>query len=323
MDRHSELAAFKRLDLVQYCQSRSFVIDQRASSRSAIVLRSPSDEKIGVSKSTEGTFIFYDYKGGRGGSIIDFCQWLDGGTLGEVRKTLRAYDPTSFSVPSALPFKLVSSTHDETKVLAAWMQARSIGASGHPYLTQYRRIALEVQTAPLFRDRIRIDSRSNALFPHFSTKGTLCGFEIKNGGASKKSFTGFSPNGLKGLACSRPRETDCEMVVCETAIDMLSLASIEGIEKRRFFSTGGQVSEMQLEALQSAASRMPTNSTRILLALDNDKAGHELARRIADALSNSKLKVVPYFPPDPGADWNDMLQRTIRESNRTPEPIKS
>ena len=171
-------------------------------------------------------------------------------------------------------------------------------------MTDVRGISADVQSHPIFRDRIRIDRRGNAVFPHFNP--SLCGFELKNGNATKTTFTGFSPGGVKALACSRPRETDRIAIICETSVDMLSLADLEGTKERRFFSTAGQISPMQMECLRSAISKM--NHPTVLLAFDHDDGGRKLANQVTEALQGINADLIEHFPPTPGDDWNDVLK---------------
>lgn len=305
-DRNTELENFKRINLCDYAASRGFVADRRASSKHSMVMRHPRGDKLIIGRDSSGKYYYFNAKGADAGTIIDLCQMLDGGSLGDVRKTLRAVDGSIHrQAPSSpLPFVLQPSEHDAAGVLAAWMVMKPV-QTGHAYLTEFRGISTVVQTDPIFRDRIRRDKRNNAVFPHFNQSG-LCGFELKNGNATGTTFTGFSPGGVKALACSRPRETDREMVVCETAIDMLSLADLEGTAERRFFSTAGQISPMQAECLRSAAANMPQGS-RIVLALDNDQGGRKIAAGLREALQSTGLPLIEHFPHHAGRDWNDVL----------------
>ncbi len=306
--RSDELDRFKRIDLVAYAGTRGFVVDRRASSRNSIVMRHANGDKIGVGKTPAGTFVYYNFKGDDSGTIIDLVQTLDGGSLGDVRKVLRDFDGSvAMHAPSpTLPFKLQPSQHDASRVLAGWMKSKPIGAKGHPYLNEFRGISVDVQHDPIFKGRIHIDSRGNAVFPHYNQSG-LCGYELKNGNASGTTFTGFSPGGVKGLACSRPRPDDREMIVCETAIDMLSVATLEGAHGKRFFSTAGQISPMQAVCLRSAADKMPRSDSRIVLALDHDQGGQMIAAQIREALGSMSLPIVEHYPPSKGSDWNDVL----------------
>ncbi|QDT57093.1 hypothetical protein Pan44_51590 [Caulifigura coniformis] len=301
--RADELEDMKRIDLRQYAASRGFVFDRRHSSRSSAVMRHPNGDKLIVAKNSQGQYVYFNAVGDDNGTIIDLIQSRDRVSLGEVRKLLRPWlgrDPAPLRDLPTLPIDLQPSEHNTAQVLADWMKARPIGPT-HSYLEVERRIPVEVLHDPIFRDRIRRDDRHNALFSHFNQAG-LCGFEIKN-----RSWTGFSPGGIKGLACSRPRPDDREMVVCETAIDMLSYAALKGIPGRRFFSTAGQISPMQAECLRSAFRNMPPGST-VILAFDHDDGGRTLAVQVRDALGPTGCAITEDFPQQPGADWNDVLQ---------------
>ena len=309
--RNDELEEMKRIDLAQYVASRGFVLDRRQSSRSSLVMKHPNGDKLIIAKTPGGQFVYFNAKGSDNGTIIDFVQARDRASLGDVRKLLRPW-LASGGCPVAdlptLPIVLQPSEHDAAQVLAQWLKARPIGQTQR-YLEQERRIPAEVLRHPIFRDRIRVDDRQNVLFSHFNQAG-LCGFEIKNTG-----WTGFSPGGIKGLACSRPQPDDHTIIVCETAIDMLSYATLKGVTGKRFFSTAGQISPLQAECLRSAAQKLPENAV-IVLAFDNDAGGHQLAEQIQNALASVERTVITDFPEPAGADWNDVL----RDRHR-PEPV--
>jgi len=310
--RSTELEDMKRIDLCQYVASRGFVLDRRQSSRSSVVMRHANGDKLIIAKSPNGQYVYFNAKGSDNGTIVDFIQSRDRVSLGEVRKLLRPWLTSGGSFPTdlpMLPITLQPSQHDAAQVLANWLKARPLGRS-NPYLEQERGIPAAVLHHTVFRDRIRVDERSNILFPHFNAAG-LCGFEIKNVG-----WTGFSPGGIKGLACSRPRPDDHTMVVCETAIDLLSYATIKGIDGHRFFSTAGQISPLQAECLRSAAGNMSEDST-VVLAFDNDEGGDRLAAQVRDALHSTGRTIRTDFPARRGADWNDVLRERERSATRS------
>lgn len=301
--RPDELDAMKRIDLCQYAASRGFVVDRKQSSRASAVMRHSNGDKLIISKQSNGQYVYFNAKGNDNGTIIDLIQTRDRVKLGEVRKMLRPWLNGNYSPPPndpVLPISLQPSEYDAARVLANWMKTRPITDKCR-YLEEERCIPLEIIQDEIFRDRIRVDERRNSVFPHFSKTG-LCGFELKNRG-----FTGFSPGGVKGLACSRPQPDDNQMVVCETAIDMLSYAALKGTQGRRFFSTAGQISPMQAECLRSAAEKMPHSAT-IILAFDNDEGGHKLSDHVSEALIGAGRTITNEFPPIAGMDWNDVLQ---------------
>ncbi|WP_437186710.1 DUF3991 domain-containing protein [Planctomicrobium sp. SH668] len=313
MSREQELEEFKKLDLCQYAASRGFVLDRRQSSRSSAVLKHSNGDKLIVAKNRNGQFMYFNAKGNDNGTIIDFVQSRERCSLGEVRKLLRPWLNGTASPPptsQTLPIDLQPSEHDAALVLGRWLQAKPIGQT-HPYLETVRHIPRAVLKHPIFEDRIRIDARGNALFPHYNQAG-LCGFETKNIG-----WTGFSPGGIKGLACSRPRSDDREMVICETFIDLLSYATLRGIDGKRLFSTAGQISPLQAECLRSAVLNMPAGS-RVVLALDHDDGGKTLAEQIRDALAQTGCDIIEDLPLQPGDDWNDVLRQSVPPQDRVP-----
>lgn len=302
LSRSDELEAMKRIDLCQYVASCGYVLDRRQSSKCSAVMRHPNGDKLIIARVKSGHFVYMNAKGSDKGSIIDFVQARDRLSLGEVRKKLRPWLKGGSALRTRLPeapIEIQPSDHDAASVLAAWLQAKPIDET-HPYLEQDRCIPRWVLQHPKFHDRIRIDARGNVVFPHFNREG-ICGFEMKNRG-----WTGFSPGGVKGLACSRAEEGDCEMVICETAIDMLSLAALEGVDGRRFFSTAGRISPLQEKLLLSAVEKIPEKG-RILMAFDNDEGGRKLARQLRAVIPDPAGRVVDHFPIQAGQDWNEVL----------------
>ena len=306
LSRSEELEEMKRIDFCQFASSRGYVLDRRESSRSSAVLRHSNGDKLIVGRSKSGHYIFFNVHGQDRGTIIDFVMTRDRVSLGGARKVLRSWigsDPLPQPTSPTRPFSLQPSEHNAAGVMARWLQATPIRTT-HPYLERARGIPCTVLTDPIFQDRIRIDRRGNALFPHYNQDDELCGFELKNRG-----FTGFSPGGIKGLANSHRRPDDHVWVICETTIDLLSLAAIEGTGGRRFTSTAGQVSERQ-QSLITTELGMFSDPPTVLLAMDNDPAGRRLADRIRTLLIDAGVDqtlIHTHLPSVEGADWNDML----------------
>ncbi|WP_050769464.1 DUF3991 and TOPRIM domain-containing protein [Blastopirellula marina] len=308
--RTDELEDFKsQINFCQYASSRGFTLDPKQSSRSSAVMRHANGDKLIVARSPNRHWIYFNVHDSRDrGTIIDFVQIRDRLSLGEVRKELRPWigrhETITVVKPPSFP-ELTPVEHDVTRVLDVWIKAQSISGS-HVYLEQMRKIPPAVLSDPIFADRIRIDDRGNALFPHFGGDG-LCGFEIKN-----NNFTGFSPGGVKGLWCSRLQADDRKLVICETAIDALSYAALFGAKRTRLVSTAGQISPVQAKLLQSAAEKLPCNG-EIVLAMDNDPGGRQLVETISGVLAEIDLtnKLLVVRQPDvEGEDWNDVLKRT-------------
>ncbi len=310
-----ELEQFKtQINLCDYAESLGFTFDRKQSSKRNAVMRHASGAKIAILKRSTGHWVYINTHGSDSGSIVDFVQAQKSLSIGKVRKELRPWISGTVSLRSREPelkeaYSLEPADQDLAQVADSWMRAK-LRRSTDRYLRS-RGIPEAVLNDPIFLDRIRVDDRNNTIFPHWNAASDLCGFEIKN-----DSFTGFSPGGEKGLWCSRPRMVDRVMVICETAIDSLSVATLFGTEAKRFFSTAGQCSPHQIDCLASAAENMPDNSS-IWLAVDNDDGGKRLASLIRKELEakTANISIVDKIPEQIGSDWNDVVRARLTTSN--------
>ena len=218
MNPDIELDAFKReIDLRQFAASFGYEMDRRESWRGSTVLRRGGD-KIVVKRNHNGHYVFFSLRDDRdNGTIIDFVQRRQHLTLGAVRQTLRPWIGRPAAVLPLFP-KLAPTRPDLVQVETEYR--RMAKALRHPYLEQVRCVPATLLGAPRFVDRVRIDTRGNAVFPHFDGAG-LCGYEIKN-----QRFTGFAAGGQKGLWLSHSRPNDRRLVLAESAIDALSHAAL-------------------------------------------------------------------------------------------------
>jgi hypothetical protein len=301
-----ELEAFKlRIDLRQYAQSLGYQKDRRESSANSWIMRNAQDDKIIVARSSKDRH--WAYKSvrdpdGDTGSIIDFLQKRRGLSLGRVRQELRPWIGRPSAPPSLFP-PMVPVRLDRGAVEVEY--ARMQLAPKHAYLEQERRIPAALLASPRFLGRVRIDSHSNAIFPHFDLSG-LCGFEKKNRG-----FTGFASGGTKGLWESHDLPDDHCLIVAESAIDALSYAALFPDGRARYRSIGGQVNEQQPALIRAAILDLPDGS-EVIAATDNDDAGRKLAAMLEKAVTDAGRPAVAFrahFPVNEGADWNDALRQ--------------
>jgi hypothetical protein len=309
-----ELERFKTaVNLSEFAASKGYELDRRTSSRNSAVMRHPNGDKIIIARDDDRTWIYFSVRDDRdNGTVIDFLQNRGGGSLGKVRKALRAWLGEVRTVGAQLPIfarELVPMSRDQAVVRLEWEKARD--CTSLPYLTS-RGLGSEVLTLPRFAGRVRVDRRNNALFPHYDKEG-LCGYEVKN-----KGFTGFAPAGIKGLWYSAARSTDFWLVFVESAIDAYSFHLIHGGDGARYMSTGGEFNPQQrgnldLEQpglLRLAMEKMP-EGTVIILGFDNDPPGEALANEVK-ALAPSGRQVRRMLPDAAsGKDWNDMLKARL------------
>jgi hypothetical protein len=300
----AELERFKTgVNLSEFAASKGYVLDRRESSRNSAVMRHPDGDKIIIAKNeASGDWMYFSVRDDRdNGTVIDFLQNRGGGSLGEVRKTLRAWSRGSRPVGVQLPAfacELLPISRDRAGVIQAWERARACTAL--PYLTS-RGLGPDVLALPRFAGCVRVDQRENALFPHFDKDG-LCGFEIKN-----KGFTGFAPGGVKGLWYSKAKSTDHWLVLTESAIDAYSFQVLHGGDSARYMSTGGALNFQQPALLRGAMEKMPEGSV-IILGFDLDEGGEKLVQEVA-AFAPAGRQLRRMLPEaGTGKDWNEALK---------------
>ena len=146
------------------------------------------------------------------------------------------------------------------------------------------------------------------IFPHWNLDG-ICGYEVKN-----RDFTGFAPGAEKGLWGSQLTEHDERLVICETAIDALSYATLHDTGNTRFISTAGTLNPIQPELLARAMQKLPPDG-KIILAMDNDEGGDcllEITKGLFRDLALSGTSLLIDRPQGRGEDWNDVLMATKR-----------
>jgi len=323
--RPDELNAMKRsVNLTEYAASCGYELDRRASSRSSVVMVHPDGDKVVIARARhDGHWIYFSVRDpSDSGTIIDFAQRRGGGSLGNVRKQLRPWIGATDSPPPPRPARssfaqdLEPITRDLVAVRAAYEDMRPLGGY-HRYLVEERGLPIALLADPRFRDRLRVDARGNAVFPHFNRDG-LCGFELKNAG-----FTGFAKAGAKALWPSSIRPDDRNLIIAESAIDALSYAALHGHAGARFVSLAGQVSPEQVELVAAAIEKLPAG--RVTLAFDNDEAGDRLTARFEDVFAEvgrAELALRVHRPEARGADWNDELRGRDRSRahNHSPPP---
>jgi hypothetical protein len=325
-NRRDELKEFKqRINLTEYAAAYGYQLDRKASSRNSAVMKHAGGDKLIVAKAEDGNWIYFSvHDSADNGSIIDFEQRRQGGTLGDVRKSLRNWMsgslPPHISRPSPELFvPRLDPVRKSILAVRVCYEAMSPIDGRHDYLEHERKIPVNILTDPLFADRIRVDQHGNAIFPHFNQRDGLCGYEVKN-----RDFTGFASGGVKGLWFSQAISLSRRLIIAETAIDALSYAALKDQPGSRYVSTGGELNPDQPVLLEAAMKKLP-NGSRIILAVDQDAGGDKIGARIEAILGmvNRPDLVLNYDRPiTANSDWNDVLRTTASTptSRRTPRP---
>jgi len=300
-----ELERFKsEISLTSFAAAQGYRIDRRETSRNCVVMRDPStDDKIIVSRAErDGHWIYFSVRDSRDhGTIVDFVQRRDGGTLGDVRRKLAPW--IGLDAPRVAPELSRDSIEprsvDRSSVARAFEGAHAVTNSA--YLNT-RGISPAILCSDRFVGTFREDSRANVLFPHRDAEG-FSGFESKNHG-----WTSFSASGVRALWHSNAFADDTRLVLVESAIDALSFHQVHGAPRARYASTAGTLSRHQRGVLTEALRTLPSGMT-VVLAFDRDRAGDRLAdevRGLGDAEFSRSC-------PPTGKDWNEHLQLLNRE----------
>ena len=303
-----ELEAFKQLDLRAYAADRGYALDRKESWRGSAVMRNTAHDKIVIKLGPDGHYVYFSVRDDRDhGSIIDFAKHRGGGNLGSIRKALRAWAGTpSPSLPSFHKLEVTSKDRAAVEQRFYTMQP----ARRHPYLEDVRGIPASLLGSPRFVGRIRVDARSNAVFPHYDAGG-LSGYEMKN-----RNFTGFAAGGEKGLWMGHSLDGDNRLVFAESAIDALSYAALYPDDRSRYASIGGKMNPQQPGLVTAEIAKLP-NGAEVIAAMDSDADGVQLAGMIEASLRQSGREDIVFHrhsPALPVKDWNDVLRA------KTPKP---
>jgi hypothetical protein len=299
-----ELERFKtEIDLRLYAASQQYELARKESwAGSAVMRHSNHNDKIVIKlDAASGHYVYFSVRDDSdNGTIIDFAMRRLGLSLGAVRKELRAFMGLPSPVLPPYP-PLLKVVKDRIRVERAYAHMQN--ALTHDYLENERGIPRQILQSRRFAGRIRVDTRGNAVFPHFDADG-LSGFEIKN-----HAFTGFSTGGVKGIWTSHVELGDNRIAFCESAIDALSLAALEQDEHTRYASIGGRPGPSQKRLIRDAATVMPASST-VVAAMDADAPGRELAEIVREAVQSAGRPDLRFETVLPlGAkDWNDILR---------------
>jgi hypothetical protein len=295
-----ELDRFKsEIDLVAFATSRGYEVQRRASSRSSVVLRHPTtDDKIIVSRARrDGHWIYFSVRDPRDhGTIVDFVQRRDGGSLRDVRRELGGWIGLARSTLRSCTVERSVEPRAPDRSLVARVFSGARVADSSAYL-ESRGIRPAILASARFAGTFRLDARGNVLFPHFDANG-LSGFESKNHG-----WTSFAVGGTRALWRSNAFDGDASLVLVESAIDAISFHQVHAEPAFRYASTGGAIGARQRSVIAEALAALPPGVT-VTLAFDHDAAGERLADEVRQLRDRDVARV---YPPR-GKDWNEYLQ---------------
>ena len=312
----TEIEFFKTQPFTDIAASLGYKPDRSESSGASTVLRREDGDKVAVKLDGNHWVYFSVHDRTDHGSIIDFIQRRTGGTLGEVRKTIREATGQTRTDPD-IPFPTApihaqglpqpsTATADpdgfRKKSLAVWNAAR--WNAEHPYLLS-RGLDRATLADPLFADTFRQDNNGNVVFPNYD-RGGLCGYErrgpaVKTFGKDVKKGLWFTPN-IKAASA---------LVVTESAIDALSHFRLYAFDVA-YCALGGSVGSRQRDLLTGLFAKAGARNAMVIIATDNDAAGDQFFEELA-LLAPMRLR--RHRPID--KDWNADLAYCNREQGGT------
>lgn len=301
----AELEHFKTLSLGDIAKAFGYE-KTKGSSKNSLKMEGPDGEKIVIATDkTDNHAIYFNTRNGSDkGSVIDFVQKRLDKSLGEVRKWLRSYIGEKRPEMYARP---LPSSRTEQEIMR---EIESMSKEPSKYLLEDRKISLATLEDPRFKDRILVNSKGSAVFPHYVDG--LGGYEVKG-----KDFTGFAEGGEKGIWFSQGLEVSRKIVICESAIDCLSHAELNQDISIGYVSIAGTLSDKQKRELSVLAKGAEGKGIEIVIGVDKDQGGEKLTEDLKAIFKDPGIDL-----PD-GKDWNYDLISEKEKQARDLERAKS
>ncbi len=313
----TEIEFFKTQPFTDIAAALGYKPDRSESSGASTVLRHEDGDKVVVKKGDKYWVYFSVHDRTDHGSIIDFVQRRTGGTLGEVRKTIREATgqtrtnpdipfPTAPIHAQGLPQPSTVATDPDgfrKKSLAVWNAAT--WNPRHPYLLS-RGLDRGTLADSQFFDSFRQDQRGNVVFPNYD-RGGMCGYE-RRGPVTKK----FGKDVKKGLWLTPNIKTASAIIITESAIDALSHSRLYAFADSAYCAMGGSIGSRQRDLLTGLFTKACDRNALVVIATDNDVAGDQFFEELA-LLAPMRLR--RHRPI--GKDWNEDLEFCNREQGGT------
>ncbi len=307
MPQDAELIELRqRVDCRTVLENAGWKLDCNESTRRAAKYRRGIGEIIIVTH--EGKGWFDPLTEGCRGDVIALAQRLSGCNLGHARKVLR---PLAGIIPSLLPMPQ-GPARQTPPPPSSWTKLRlpTPGSPARRYLTESRGLPTALLREAGEMDLIREGVRGTTLFAH-KLRSQLVGWEMRG-----PSYKGFLSGGGKGLFVFAVTITPARIAVCESAIDALSLAAIEDLDRRTaYVSTGGGWGV----AGRGEIERLLGHAEQLIGATDQGRGGDLLAARLESIAAAAAVRYERLRPA--AKDWNEQLLsrsvgHTLLQDNR-------
>jgi hypothetical protein len=292
--RDDELADLRaRVDCRTVLERDGWELDGQASTRHAVKYRGGAGRIVIVTHEGKGWF---DPLNDQRGDVIALAQHIWGGTLGHARKALR---PLAGIEPKLQP----GPARREGPPLDAdgeWERTRRLrpGSAGWAYLTQERGLPAATVERAVQMDALREGIYGTVWMAHRGTNTRVTGWEMRG-----PRYKGYSKGGGKTLLVLGDEKRAGTVMVTESGIDALSLASLDGWRPGVLYaSTGGGWGPATVAVLRS---RLESHGV-LVAATDNGRGGDLLAGRLEQIAREHGYCTSRYWPA--AKDWNEQLR---------------
>jgi Protein of unknown function (DUF3991)/Toprim-like len=284
-----------RVDCRAVLESAGWALDKRQSSVNAAKYRGGAAQIVIVTHQGQGWF---DPLSDGRGDVFALAQYLWGGSFGNARKALR---PLAGIAPALLPrLHQAGASPRPLDAPRAWDQAPRLapGSQGWAYLREQRGLPTFTLDKALKSDALREGICGTVWALHRATAGEPCGWEMRG-----PRYKGFSRGGGKALFWLGELASARRVAVAESAIDALSLATLEGWpEDTAYASTGGGFGPRTAEVIRALVPL----AACLVAATDQDRGGELLAGRLHEVARACCAGYTRLRPK--GKDWNAQLR---------------
>lgn len=173
------------------------------------------------------------------------------------------------------------------------------------YLLNDRCIDKEILSKAMNDKKIKQDDRYNCVFLGYDETGKVA-YGSRRGSSLSSNFRGELTGSNKEHAFGLFSKNSDTLICCESAIDVLSCASLSKMRGNNYqdyniISLGG-TSDVAIDGFLKKNKKI----RRIILAMDNDKAGQENAEKHKQKYEKQGFKVTIRVPQT--KDFNEYLQ---------------
>ncbi|MDF9801322.1 hypothetical protein OKW21_006631 [Catalinimonas alkaloidigena] len=312
-----ELNYYKEnIDIRDYLETSGYTLDKtRDTARYRAYSHQENGDKIYIPRNSKyGVPNYYvnQFDNDDKGTVIDFVMSREQKSLNEARLTLRDFQQgyvPSVKQQQTVPVHEEKNTEERRQYMVEKIAKEYPSGLDDEYLEK-RLLSSATLHHPAFKGKVKLNEVSEdkwIVFPLENEHGKPTGLSMKGNG--KERILGEK----SGVWISHPRvlgKNVDQLVITEHPIDAMSYHQLHGSSPQNhnavYLATAGNPSHKQLEVIQSKVNELQPKE--IVLANDNDKAGHQYDEKYQEKLQfgNAHTRI----EKSQFKDWNADLYAT-------------